>query len=291
MKFTIPFPNDNNATKSTYFSSSSSTCRVIAIIEGWSWDKCTFQHSYPAQICAMCNANRNDEDKDDNATGAYSSSYSARSATMTALKREWPLADEKDYATKKRPSRVAKKTVPYCNTSNSELDFDKDGYEQSKTKSFKKKANATNSDSNEFELGPEADTVLSEIESEAAIKSSVKSSVGVDERKFAAKPYTTGVVVELTDKEKRATNKKIKEEVLQKNPQFKAELSVYNAFGPEHWKVLISQMKNDGDYTNHLFFGQSIVSRRLRDYPCKGSGKVGFIRPNVGRRALGETIL
>ena len=134
MKFTIPFPNDNNATKGTYFSSSSSTCRVIAIIEGWSWDKCTFQHSYPAQICAMCNANRNDEDKDDNATGAYSSSYSARSATMTALKREWPLADEKDYATKKRPSRVAKKTVSYCNTSNSELDFDKDGYEQSNTR-------------------------------------------------------------------------------------------------------------------------------------------------------------
>jgi hypothetical protein len=60
------------------------------------------------------------------------------------------------------------------------LEFDKDGYEQSKTKSFKKKANATNSDSNKFELGPEADTsdseefevdpeadtVLSEIESE-----------------------------------------------------------------------------------------------------------------------------
>ena len=85
------------------------------------------------------------------------------------------------------------------------LELDKDGYEQSKTKSFKKKANATNSDSNKFEqgpeadtsdsdeieLGPEADTVLSEIESEAAIKSSFKSSIGVDKRKFAAKPYTT----------------------------------------------------------------------------------------------------
>jgi hypothetical protein len=55
-------------------------------------------------------------------------------------------------------------------------------------------------------------------------------------KKLAVKPYTTGVVVELTDKEKRATNKKIKEEVLQKIHQFKAELSVYNAFGPEHWK-------------------------------------------------------
>jgi hypothetical protein len=42
----------------------------------------------------------------------------------------------------------------------------------------------------------------------------VKSSVGVDERKLAAKPSTTGVVVDLTDKEKRAKNKKIQEEVL-----------------------------------------------------------------------------
>ncbi len=87
----------------------------------------------------------------------------------------------------------------------------------------------------------------------------------MDERKLAAKPYTTGVVVELTDKEKRATNKKIKEEVLHKIHQFKAELSVYNAFGPEHWKELISQMKNDGNYTNHLFVGQSRVSRSWRD--------------------------
>ena len=153
----------------------------------------------------MCNVNRNDEDKDDNATGAYSSSYSAQSATTTALKREWPLADKKDYITKKRPSWVTKKTVSYCDRSDSVLELDKDGYERSKTKSFKKKANATNSDSNKFEqgpeadtsdsdeieLGPEADTVLSEIESEAAIKSSFKSSIGVDKRKFAAKPYTT----------------------------------------------------------------------------------------------------
>ena len=181
-----------------------------------------------------------------------------------------------------RPSRVAKKTVSYCDTSDSELEFNEDRYEQSNTKSFKKKANAThNSDSDEFELGPEedtsdsdefkldpeADTMLSEIESEdeemiglkrkknsnvqtqtheytghpiavvfdeedeeatkpstaakssATTKSStaIKSSVGVDKRKLAAKPYTTGVVVELTDnKEKRATNKKIRAEVLQK---------------------------------------------------------------------------
>jgi hypothetical protein len=39
-KFTIPFHNDNNATKGAYFSSSFSTRRVIPIIEGWSCDKC-----------------------------------------------------------------------------------------------------------------------------------------------------------------------------------------------------------------------------------------------------------
>ena len=151
------------------------------LVEGWSCNKCTYQHRYPAQICTMCNANRNDEDKDGNATGAYSSSFSTRSATTMELKREGPLADEKDYATKKRPSWVARKTVSYCDMSDSEFEFDKDGYERSKTKSFKKKANATNSDSNEFELGPEADTMLSEIESEAAIKSSGMLSSDVDE--------------------------------------------------------------------------------------------------------------
>ena len=40
-KFTIPFHNDNNATKGAYFSSSFSTRRVIPIIEGWSCNKCT----------------------------------------------------------------------------------------------------------------------------------------------------------------------------------------------------------------------------------------------------------
>ena len=225
----INTPDDGRRTSCAVFCSSSTSekkRRVIAIIEGWSCDKCTYQHRYPAHLCAMCNVNRNDEDKDGNATGAYSSSSSAQSATMKELKREWPLADEKDYATKKRPSRVAKKTVSYCDTSDSELEFDKDGYEGSK-----KKANATNSDSDEFELGPEADTVLLEIESEAAIKSSVKSSVGVDERKFAAQPSTTGVVIELTDKEKRAMNKKIRTEVLRKTSQFKGVLGVHHAFG------------------------------------------------------------
>ena len=73
----------------------------------------------------------------------------------------------------------------------------------------------------------------------------IKSSVGVDKRKLAlaVMPYTTVVVFELTEKEKRATHKKIKEEVLQKNPQFKAVLGVPQAFGMEHWKVLLSQME------------------------------------------------
>ncbi len=149
--------------------------------------------------------------------------------------------EDKDYATKKRPSRVAKKTVSYCE--DSELEFDEDSYKRSKTKSFKKKVNATNSnsdsnsdsdsdsdsdkfelgpeadtsDSNEFELGPEADTVLSEIESE----DEDPIVVVFDEKdEVVTKPSTaaksSAVTKSLTDKEKRATNKKIKEEVLQK---------------------------------------------------------------------------
>ena len=177
-----------------------------------------------------------------------------------------------------RPSRVAKKTVSYCDTSDSELEFDKDG--RSKTKSFKKKANTTNSDSNEFELGPKADTsdsdefklgpeadsVLLEIESED------EEMIGLERKKLTAKPYTTGAVVELTDKEKRATNKKIRTEVLQKTSQFKAVLGVSNAFGTKHWKVLLSQMENDDNYTNQLFFGRSKVCRNWRSQTLLEAG-------------------
>ena len=62
--------------------------------------------------------------------------------------------EDKDYATTKRPSRVTKKMVSYCE--DSELEFDEDSYEQSKTKSFKKKVKATtsNSDSVEVQAGP-----------------------------------------------------------------------------------------------------------------------------------------
>jgi len=105
--------------------------------------------------------------------------------------------------------------------------------------------------------------------------------------------YTNmGVAIELTDKEKRAKNKKILTEVLQKTSQFKAELSVPHAFRPEHWKVLISQMENDGDYTNQLFFGQSRVSQKWRvGTLVKARAKlgIGIIQPNVGGRTLGET--
>ena len=94
-------------------------------------------------------------------------------------------------------------------------------------------------------------------------------AVVFDEKdEVATKPSTdaksSAVSKSLTDKEKRATNKMIKEEVLQKMPQFKAVLGVPNAFGTEHWKELLSKMENVGDYTKHLFFGQSILSRNWR---------------------------
>jgi hypothetical protein len=208
--------------------------------------------------------------------------------------------EDKDYATKKRPSRVTKKKVSYCE--DSELEFDEDSYEQSKTKSFKKMVKATNSDSDsvEFELGPEADTsdrdeeadtVHSEIESENVDPIAV---VFDEKDEVATKPSTdaksSAVSKSLTDKEKRATNKKMKKEVLQNIPQFKAVLSVPFAFGPEHWKVLLSQMENGGDYTSQLFFGQSRVSQDWRAQTLvKARAKlgIGIIQVREGGRALG----
>ena len=81
-------------------------------------------------------------------------------------------------------------------------------------------------------------------------------------------------------------------EVLQKNHQFKAELSVYNSFGMEHWKVFLSQMENDGNYTDQLFFGQSRVSQSWRaETLVKAWTKlgIGIIRVKEGGRALGES--
>jgi hypothetical protein len=37
------------------------------------------------------------------------------------------------------------------------------------------------------------------------------------------------------------------------------------AFGMEHWKELLSQMVNVGNFTNQLFFCQSRDSRRWRE--------------------------
>jgi hypothetical protein len=116
-----------------------------------------------------------------------------------------------------RPSRAAKKTVSFCDTSNLELEFDEDGYKRSKTKSFKKKANATNSNSDEFELGPKADTsdskefdmgpkadtVLSEIESEdeemIGLKRKKNSNVQTQTHKYTGHPIA--VVIDEEDEE------------------------------------------------------------------------------------------
>jgi hypothetical protein len=67
---------------------------------------------------------------------------------------------------------------------------------------------------------------------------------------------------------------------------------VSNAFGPEHWKELLSQMVNVGDYTHQLFFGQSRVSRSWRaETLVKARTKlgIGVIRVKEGGRALGES--
>jgi hypothetical protein len=58
--------------------------------------------------------------------------------------------------------------------------------------------------------------VLSEIESEAAIKPSVKSSVGVDKQKLTTKPYITGAVVELTDKGRESRIRRLRKKYFKK---------------------------------------------------------------------------
>jgi hypothetical protein len=106
----------------------------------------------------------------------------------------------------------------------------------------------------------------------------------VDERKFAAQPSTTGVVIELTDKEKRAMNKKIRTEVLRKTSQFKGVLGVPHAFG--------TKMENDGNYTNQLFFGRSKVCRNWRNETlsqARAKLEIGIIQVKKGGRALGES--
>jgi hypothetical protein len=75
-------------------------------------------------------------------------------------KREWSLADVKVPATKKRPSRSAKKRVVYFDKSDLELESDEDGNEAPKNRSFKKKANTENWVSN-VKMGSKAVTALS----------------------------------------------------------------------------------------------------------------------------------
>ena len=87
-------------------------------------------------------------------------------------------------------------------------------------------------------------------------------------------------------------NKKIRAEVLQKMPQFKAMLGAPNAFGTEHWKELLSKMENVGNYTKHLFFGQSIVSRNWRAQTllkARAKLEIGIIWVKEGGMSLGES--
>jgi hypothetical protein len=56
-----------------------------------------------------------------------------------------------------QPSRSAKKRAVYFTKSDSELESEDDNIKAPKKRSFKKKANAINSNSNKFKLGPDAD--------------------------------------------------------------------------------------------------------------------------------------
>ena len=58
-----------------------------------------------------------------------------------SIEMDYSDSDRKVPATKKRPSRSAKKRVVYFDKSDSELESDEDGNEASKKRSFKKKAN------------------------------------------------------------------------------------------------------------------------------------------------------
>jgi hypothetical protein len=103
------FSNDGRRTSHAVLCSltSEKKPRAIAIIGEWSCDKCTYRHRYHAQICIMCNANRDDKVKDGEKPSystSSSSSSSAKSAITMTSKREWSLVDEKDYATKDVPN-------------------------------------------------------------------------------------------------------------------------------------------------------------------------------------------
>ena len=90
--------------------------------------------------------------------------------------------------------------------------------------------------------------VVIDKEDEEATKSSTAAKSSTVTKSSAAIKSSVGMDERMTDKVKRAMNKKIMEKVLQKIPLYKAVLSVHHAFGMKHWKEFFSQMKNNGKY-------------------------------------------
>ena len=75
-------------------------------------------------------------------------------------------------------------------------------------------------------------------------------------------------------------------------PHFESELRVPRAFGTEHWKTLLSQMKNGGEYTERFFFDQSEDCKLWRKHTLSKARKnleIGIILVMKGGRALGES--
>jgi hypothetical protein len=90
-----------------------------------------------------------------------------------------------------------------------------------------------------------------------------------------------------SDKEKRATNKRIKNEVLLLLPQFKAELC--EPLRLKHWGKLISQMENVDEYTKWLFFDKSNYCRTWRSKTltkAQENMELGIIQVKKGGRAI-----
>jgi hypothetical protein len=171
-------------------------------------------------------------------------------------------------------------------------------------------SNATDSkDSDEYKLDPEEDiedksiTADSKSESESEDEEVTKPSATirpsiVTRPSAATKPSSTrpsdatkpsATTKSSTDKEKRATNKRIKDEVLRLMPQFKAELG--EPLQSKHWGKLISQMENVDKYTKWLFFDKSNYCKHWRNKLTKAQKimEIGIIGVKKGGRALGES--
>ena len=160
-------------------------------------------------------------------------------------------------------------------------------------------SNATDSEgSNEYKLDPEeviedesitADSKSeSKSEDEEVTKPSATIRPSIVTRPSAAtKPSAT--TKSSPDKEKRATNKRMKNEVLRLMPQFKAELG--EPLQSKHWGKLISQMENVDKYTKWLFFDKSNYCKHWRNKLTKAQKimEIGIIGVKKGGRALGES--